>query len=303
MKKRINIIALFHLLFFVASCSMINKSDNVSREQLSDDSPTDTISAIDIIESVDSSEFTDSIINEIIVDRIVADTVIGHWTIKATESSNDIIIKRHEWAYVDYSIFLTILYDGNTVLDNKEVRTKDVIGSEGEFMMCGRGISWVSDSALYLSFTCLLPDSDDGWYKLYQIQPNGTSCFFDINDIMGVDGFYVIANFLPMYFNEKAVNSTDYDLKRLYEDYCTQEVAEKLATGKIKIASDNTDFRYADGTTKIESLGSLVGYPSGLYLFMVEFKPNPEKEHITEILYMEVDGASNKISRIEKVQK
>lgn len=74
-------------------------------------------------------------ITDVIRGRIIEDTVIGHWTIKATKDSNDIVVGLHDWAVKDSSVFLTLFYDRNIVYSDKEIRTKDVVGNEGEYIM------------------------------------------------------------------------------------------------------------------------------------------------------------------------
>ena len=232
--------------------------------------------------------------------RVIEDTIIGHWSIKTSKDSNDVIVSTDYYTVRDSSVFLTLSYDHNVVYSDKEIRTKDVVGNEGEFIMQSGGyVFWASDSAIYLSFGCYIPDSDFGWNMLYQILPDGTSALSVIQEEMGIDGFDVIAQFMPLYLNERAVGASVADMNRLYEHYCTKEIAEELSAGTIRIASDDTDFRHADRTTRIDNLDDLNDLPLEKYSFKVEFKPNPKDENITDILYMEVDYPSNKISKID----
>ena len=237
---------------------------------------------------------------QIVRGRVVEDTVIGHWTIKALKDSNDVIVERHDWAVRDSSVFLTLSYDRNIVYSDKEIRTKDMVGNEGEYIMqCGGEVFWVSDSAIYLSFGCFLPDTDVGWNMLYQILPDGTSNLSVLEYEMGVDGNSYIADFMALYLNERAVGASAADLKRLYEHFCTKELAEELSATTIPIVSDDTDFRHADRTLQINNLDDLNDLPLEKYSFEVKFKPKPNDDNVTDILYMEVDGATNKISKIE----
>lgn len=237
---------------------------------------------------------------QIVRGRVVEDTVIGHWTIKSLKDSNDVIVGRHDWAVRDSSVFLTLSYDRNIVYSDKEIRTKDLVGNEGEYMMqWGGEVFWASDSAIYLSFGCLLPDTDDGWNMLYQILPDGTSNIIVIDVYMGVDGFYVVADFMALYLNERAVGASSADLKRLYGQYCTKELAEELSAGAFPIVLDDTDFRHAYKTIHIEPKDGFTGLPLEKYSFEVKFKPNPNDDNVTDILYMEVDGSTNKIIKIE----
>ena len=241
---------------------------------------------------------------QIVRGRVVEDTVIGLWTIKALKDSNDIIVGRQDWAVRDSSVFLTLSYDRNIVYSDKEIRTKDLVGNEGEYMMqWGGEVFWVSDSAIYLSFGCFIPDSDDGWNMLYQILPDGTSNIIVIDVYMGVDGFDVVADFMALYLNERAVGTSPADLKRLYEQYCSKELAEELSAATFPIVSDNTDFRHAYRTIHIEPQDGFTGLPLEKYSFEVKFKPNPNDDNVTDFLYMEVDGSTNKIIKIGAIER
>ncbi len=185
---------------------------------------------------------------------------------------------------------------------DKEIRTKDLVGNEGEYLMqWGCEVFWASDSAVYLSFGCFLSDTDDGWNMLYQILPDGTSNIIVIDVYMGVDGFYVVADFMALYLNERAVGASPADLKRLYGQYCSKELAEELSAATFPIVSDDTDFRHAYKTIQIEPQDSFTGLPLEKYSFEVKFKPNPNDDNVTDILHMEVDGSTNKIIKIDIV--
>lgn len=267
----------------VVGCGGGRKSESVAPRQTAEDTVIATVP-------------------QVVRGRIVEDTVIGHWTIKALKDSNDVIVGRHDWAVRDSSVFLTLSYDRNIVYSDKEIRTKDLVGNEGEYMMqWGGEVFWGSDSAIYLSFGCVLPDTDDGWNMLYQILPDGTSNIIVIDVYMGVDGFYVVADFMALYLNERAVGASSADLKRLYGQYCTKELAEELSAGAFPIVLDDTDFRHAYKTIHIEPQDGFTGLPLEKYSFEVKFKPNPNDDNVTDILYMEVDGSTNKIIKIEAI--
>lgn len=241
---------------------------------------------------------------QVVRGRIVEDAVIGHWTIKALKDSNDVIVGRQDWAVRDSSVFLTLSYDRNIVYSDKEIRTKDLVGNEGEYMMqWGGEVFWDSDSAVYLSFGCILPDTDDGWNMLYQILPDGTSNIIVIDVYMGVDGFDAVADYMALYLNERAVGASPADLKRLYGQYCTKELTEELSAATFPIVSDDTDFRHAYKTIHIEPKDGFTGLPLEKYSFEVKFKPNPNDDNVTDILYMEVDGSTNKIIKIDSGER
>lgn len=283
MKNLINVITFAIIISgLVTACSGHGKLGNASQQQL----PTE-----------DSVIVTDT---EIIRGRVIEDTIIGHWTVKVTKESNEVVVGRDDWAVRDSSVFLTLAYDNKVVYSDKEIRTKDVVGNEGEYMMQWGGyVFWASNSAIYLSFGCFLPDTDDGWNMLYQILPDGTSNLSVLEYEMGVDGNSYIADFMALYLNERAVGVSVADLQRIYEHFCAKELAEELSAATIQIVSDDTDFRHADRTLQINNLDDLNGLPLEKYSFEVKFKPNPNDDNVTDILYMEVDGATNKISKIE----
>lgn len=283
MKKLISVIASAVIVSgLIDACTGQGKLGNASQQQL----PTE-----------DSVIVSDS---EIVRGRVIEDTVIGHWSVKTTKDSNEVVVGRDDWAVRDSSVFLTLSYDNKVVYFGKEIRTKDVVGNEGEYMMQWGGyVFWASDSAIYLSFGCFLPDTDDGWNMLYQILPDGTSNLSVLEYEMGVDGNSYIVDFMALYLNERAVGTSVADLKRLYEHFCTKELAEELTATTFPIVSDDTDFRHADRTLQINNLDDLNGLPLDKYSFEVKFKPKPNDDNVTDILYMEVDGAINKISKIE----
>ena len=286
MKKLIGIIILILIIsVVVVGCSRGHKSETAVSQQTAEDTVVATVP-------------------QIVRGRVVEDTVIGHWAIKALKDSNDVIVGRQDWAVRDSSVFLTLSYDRNIVYSDKEIRTKDLVGNEGEYMMqWGGEVFWDSDSAVYLSFGCVLPDTDDGWNMLYQILPDGTSNIIVIDVYMGVDGFYVVADFMALYLNERAVGASPADLKRLYGQYCTKELAEELSAATFPIVSDDTDFRHAYKTIHIEPKDGFTGLPLEKYSFEVKFKPNPNDDNVTDILYMEVDGSTNKIIKIDSGER
>ena len=284
-----NLVGITFLTIIVSSliiaCNGGNKSGDITKLQKIGDSGTENIA-------------------DVIRGWIIEDTVIGHWTIKAIKDSNNIVVGQEDWAVKDSSVFLTLSYDRNIVYSHKEIRTKDVIGTEGEYIMqWGGEVFWVSDSAIYLSFGCFLPDTDDGWNMLYQILPDGTSNIIVLEYEMGVDGNSYIADFMALYLNERAVGASSTDLKRLYGQYCSKELAEELSAATFPIVSDDTDFRHAYKTIQIEPQDGFTGLPLEKYSFEVKFKPYHNDDNVTDILYMEVDGTTNKIIKIDSGER
>lgn len=278
-----NLIAITILTIIASSliiaCNGRYKSDNIIQQQTIEDSVTENITE---------------------VGRIIEDTVIGHWTVKTIKDSNEVVVGRDDLAVRDSSVFLMLSYDNNVVYSGKEIRTKDLVGNEGEYIMQWGGyVFWASDSAIYLSFGCFIPDTDDGWNMLYQILPDGTSNLIVLEYEMGIDGHCYIADFMALYLNEKAAGASAADLKRLYERFCTKELAEELSSETIGIVAADIDFRHADRTLQINNLDDLNGLPLERYSFEVQFKLKHNDDNVTDILYMEVDGATNKISKIE----
>lgn len=286
MKNLIRIILLASILsVVVVGCGGGHKSETAVSQQTAEDAVV-------------------AIVPQVVRGRVVEDTVIGHWSIKALKDSNDVIVGRHDWAVRDSSVFLTLSYDRNIVCSDKEIRTNDLVGNAGEYMMQWGGEAfWASDSAIYLSFGCVLPDSDDGWNMLYQILPDGTSNIIVIDVYMGVDGFVVVADFMALYLNERAVGASPADLKRLYGQYCSKELAEELSTDAIPIVMADTDFRHAYKTIQIEPQDGFTRLPLEKYSFEVKIKPKSNDDNVTDILYIEVDGSTNKIIRIDSGER
>lgn len=238
---------------------------------------------------------------EVIKGKVIEDTVIGHWTIKALKDSNDVIVGDDYYPVRDSSVFLTLLYDQQIVCTNKEIRTKDVLGKEGEyFMHWGGHVSWASDSAIYLSFGCFIPASDDCWDMLYQILPDGTSNIIVKDAVMGINGSYDVTEFIALYLNERSVGASASDLKRLFDHFCTKEIADELSSGNIQLVSDDTNFRHAYRTTRIDIKVDSLDSINVKYSFMLNFKPYPEDNNVTDTLYIEVDSL-DKIAKIERV--
>lgn len=285
MKNLISIITVAIIsTVLIAACSGRNKTESDTQQQQTTE---------------DSIIANDPEVPEIIRGRVVEDTIVGRWTIKSIKDSNDVIIALDNWSVRDSSVFLTVLYDNKIVFDNKEIRTKYIAGSDGKYALCDDGeVFWVSDSALYLTFSCYIPDSDVGWYVRLQILPDGTSNLIDIEDELGVEGFHIVANFLAMYLNERAINASADDLNRLIANYCTEDITKDLSTGNILIASDCTDFRRAYRTSRIDYSVDYTALTAEKYPFHVEFNPDSIAETI-DTVYIEVDAALNKISKIE----
>lgn len=113
MKNLISVItSVIIISALIAACSGQSKADNARQEQLSTE---------------DSVIVTDS---EIVRGRLIEDTVIGHWTVKTTKDSNEVVVGRDDWAVRDSSVFLTLSYENKVVFSGKEMRTKDVVGNE-----------------------------------------------------------------------------------------------------------------------------------------------------------------------------
>ena len=66
----------------IIACNGGNRSGDITQLQTIEDSVTENIA-------------------DVIRGRIIEDTVIGHWTIKATKDSNDIVVGRHDWEVKD----------------------------------------------------------------------------------------------------------------------------------------------------------------------------------------------------------
>lgn len=241
------------------------------------DKTTDSKTIEVVEEAVDS-------IQSILCGRVIEDTVVGHWTLKTTIAPNDARVKRGENTFGDSSVFVTLSYDNRSVFINKEIRTKDLMGQEGEYQMYwGGGLHWYSDSTIYLTFGCFLPDTDDGWPLLYQIRKNGTYDIITEDYALGIDGYDIASGFMTLYFSERAAGVAVKDMKQLFDRYCNEDCATELLNGKtmaIKETEDSSD----------------ITFPKRFY---VRWKPNPNDENVTDEAIIVVDYSKNKISKIE----
>lgn len=273
---------LYGFVAIILSCIVGCKTDKTTDSK--------TIEVEEVVDSIQSIPYG----------RIIEDTVVGHWTLKTIISPNDAIVKRGEYTFGDSSVFVTLSYDNRPVFINKEIRTKDLMGQEGEYQMYwGGGLHWYSDSTIYLTFGCFLPDTDDGWPLLYQIRKNGTSDIINEDYALGIDGYDIVSGFMTLYFSERAVGVAVEDMKSLFDRYCKYDCATELLNGKIEIASADTDFRNAGKTMAITwetEDGSDIASPKRFY---VRWKPNPNDDDVTDEAIMVVDYSKNKISKIE----
>ena len=254
--------------------------------------------------TIEVVEVVDSIQQSIPYGRVIEDTAVGHWTLKTIISPNDALVKRGENTFGDSSVFVTLSYDNRPVFIDKEIRTKDLMGQEGEYQMYwGGGLHWYSDSTIYLTFGCFLPDTDDGWPMLYQIRKNGTSDIITEDYALGIDGYDIVSGFMTLYFSERATGVAIGYMKTLFDRYCNEDCATELLNGNIEIASADTDFRNAGKTMAITwetEDGSDITSPKRFY---VRWKPNPNDENVTDEAIMVVDYSKNKISKIEGLHR
>lgn len=270
----------------ILSCTVGCKADKTTESK-----------TIEVKEAVDS-------IQSLPYGRVIEDTAVGHWTLKTTIAPNDARVKSGEYTFGDSSVFVTLSYDNRPVFINKEILTKDLMGQEGEYQMYwGGGLHWYSDSTIYLTFGCFLPDTDDGWPMLYQIRKNGTSDIITEDYALGIDGYDIVSEFMTLYFSERAAGIPVRDMKTLFDRYCNGDLATELMTGNIEIASADTDLRNAGKTMAITwetKDGSDIISPKRFY---VRWKPNPNDENVTDEAIMVVDYSKNKISKIEMLSR
>lgn len=254
--------------------------------------------------SIDVEEETIDSVQSMPFGRVIEDTVVGHWTLKTIITPNEAIVKRGENTFGDSSVFVTLSYDNRPVFINKEIRTKDLMGQEGEYQMYwGGGLHWYSDSTIYLSFGCFLPDTDDGWPLLYQIHKKGTYDIITEDYALGIDGYDIVSGFMTLYFSELVARVAVRDMKSLFDRYCNEDCATELLNGNIEIASADTDIRHAEKTMTITwetEDSSDITSPKRFY---VRWKPNPNDENVTDEAIMVVDYSKNRISKIEMVSR
>ena len=178
------------------------------------------------------------------------------------------------------------------------------MGQEGEYQMYwGGGLHWYSDSTIYLTFGCFMPDTDDGWPMLYQIRKNGTSDIITEDYALGIDGYDIVSGFMTLYFSERAAGVAVRDMKTLFDRYCNEGCATELLNGNIEIASADTAFRNAVKTMAITWETEDGSDNTSLKRFYVRWKPNPNDENVTDEAIMVVDYSKNKISKIEGLHR
>ena len=108
---------LYGFVAIILSCIVGCKADKTTESK-----------TIEVVE-----EIVDSI-QSILCGSVIEDTVVGHWTLKTTIAPNDARVKRGENTFGDSSVFVTLSYDNRSVFINKEIRTKDLMGQEGEII-------------------------------------------------------------------------------------------------------------------------------------------------------------------------
>lgn len=114
---------LYGFVTIILSCIVGCKADKTTESK-----------TIEVVE-----EIVDSI-QSILCGSVIEDTVVGHWTLKTTIAPNDARVKRGENTFGDSSVFVTLSYDNRSVFINKEIRTKDLMGQEGEYQMYWGGV-------------------------------------------------------------------------------------------------------------------------------------------------------------------
>lgn len=240
--------------------------------------------------------------------RILEDTIIGSWSIKTTIAANNVIVVSDNSADNDSSVYLTLAYKDNVLFENKEIRTRDVVGVPGEGvykMQWGGNIDFVSENAVYLSFGCFLPDTDDGWKMLYKINKNGNTDLIVLDYEMGLEGYPTVSEFIAYYFSERKDGVKISNLKPLFERYCTDIISEKLLNKEITIESNNTNLSNALKTfvIKLDEEGSYYSDMNELYPYSVEYKPNPNDENITDVIRITVREKDSKIAGLNSGER
>lgn len=281
-----------YLIFLLLSVSCSTKSDNGSKI-IDLDRDVDTLKNVRPCEVLSPG-------------RIIEDTIIGNWSLMTTKAVNGSIVGNDDWAVADSSVFVTLSYRGNALMKDKEISTKDIVGSEGEYLMhWGGNLHWHSENALYLSFGCFIPDTDDGWYLLYKISKDGATDVLVLDPGIGMEGVSEVSEFLMLYMSERSDGVSVSDLKPLFENFCSGELATLLSDGTIMIECAGTDYKNVLRTMSITLVNNDSYYSdiNDMYPFEVEWKPSPDDEDITDIILFEVNGADHKIHSIEPMRK
>lgn len=288
--NRFNIVIGIICTILFSSCGNKSQSSNISTTEKIDN---DTL----VIEQVTASDISK---------RILEDTIIGNWSIKTTIAANNVIVVSDNSADNDSSVYLTLTYKDNVLFENKEIRTGDVVEMEGVYKMQWGGIvDFASDNAVYLSFGCFLPDTDDGWQMLYKIDKNGNTDLIVLDYEMGLDGYPTVSEFFAYYFSERKDGVKISELKPLFERYCTDAISEKLLNKEIVIESSDTNLSNALKTfvIKLDENDSYYSDMNELYPYSIEYKPNPNDENITDIITINVRGEDSKIAGLNSGER
>lgn len=232
--------------------------------------------------------------------RIFEDTIAGRWHLKTSKLANDVKISDVYTAFMDTSVYLSLSYDGNPVFTNKEIRTLDLMGEEGEYFMAyGGGLKWASDSAIYISFGCYIPSSSFGWDILYQIKPDGQINLITIDYDYGPNGYLVIHDFLTLYFSERAVGVPVNAMRPLLEKFCTPALTDELLAGRNPLESYSMDYQNAQHTYSVSIISDFFSDSIDVFDYSVEWKPYKKDENITDIITLSVSESSFIITDIK----
>ena len=233
--------------------------------------------------------------------RIVEDTVIGKWALKVSKAANDVIVKGCDYTLMDSSVFVTLAYEANPVVAGLEIRTKDLMGTEGEYLMhWGGNVEWESDSALYLGFGCYHPDSDFGWDLLYRMRPNGVADLFVVETELGVEGYCELSRFMTLYLCEREAGVSVSGMKPLFDRYCAENVVSDLLSGDIVMELPDMDFRYANEKMSIMNLDEDLPDTDGHFLYKVRFGSVKNGGDEQDAVFFDIIDKGNKIVRIWK---
>lgn len=247
--------------------------------------------------------------------KTVADSTYGGWHVIIRMAENGLKIKEPGTKEVwnDRSCFVTVLKNGKKLFDNKEITTASLMGGSGNpknYLLSDGCIDEITNSTVYISLDACVPETDDGYFKLYAFSVDGTmSGYFNVGELESmcrVDDPYL------MFIHELSRKSVDKkSLHKIASDYCSKQLVRQLdkngymslISAKITkqhlldyyIYSEQTNYNFSD----IEKNGVLTVQTD---TFKVYFCKNNTEKHIDSLRVI-MSSKKDAPGKIEKIIK
>ncbi|MBQ8672878.1 MAG: hypothetical protein IJ511_02310 [Bacteroides sp.] len=166
------------------------------------------------------------------------DTIAGDWTIRVRRAPNDVVITiTPEYRLRDNSLFFTVEHAGQTVCREKELRTGDIVGSEGELKIYGNGtLQHLSSKTAYFHVSCFYPESDVGDFMLYCLSTNGETALYALTMEMGDECSECInqlSEFFTLYWHQRKMGCDSLpEMRSFLEHHCEPSFLQALERGE-----------------------------------------------------------------------